>query len=103
MDRTKLTVSKLLEFLKENEVEDAYISIRHGNTVEPVNLDQMSINIKKECNFSNTTVHNTSYSIILDLENVNWIREMFAEENKKLDDFNDFVEYEDSEESKTER
>ena len=109
MERKRLTVNDVLVLIAKNDIIDSSsvkISIKHGCHVDPVNLDQISINIKKEINLANPVEFNTSYEIIIDMENENWLRHEFLgyEDARKADDeleeevFNDFVDMEESEE-----
>jgi len=84
MDRKSLTITDILKFLENHKIdkESVTISIKHGESITPVYLDQFSLNIKKEIKVNDINDFNTKYEIILDMENTNWIKQMFVEEDK---------------------
>lgn len=80
MERQNLTIKKFLEFITNSKIEDANIYIKHGERYSPVYIDQMIVNTKTMCGIDDLNKINTDYEVILDMDNINWIKQSFEDE-----------------------
>lgn len=80
MDRQNLTIKKFLEFITNSKIEDANIYIKHGEIYSPVYIDQMIISTKTMCGIDDLNKINTDYEVILDMDNINWLKQSFEDE-----------------------